>query len=694
MKFKIITIITLIVINLVDLNSQEIDKDSLRIRPLDEVIVTATRSIRELSSLPLPVTLISRNKIIKSGTVRLNEILNEQTGITTVFDESGFEGVQIQGISSDYILILIDGVPLIGRSAGNFDLSRIAVGNIKQVEIVKGPSSSLYGSEALGGVINIITEESKTENLEGNLSYRLGTFFQQDLNLNIKQTINKFKYSLFINRLSSSGYDLKPELNRPSFYPFRNYTFNARASQELNNKISAFLSFRFYDQIQESEITLDDIFFEGETKENDYNFHFRLDQQVNDNFDLDYELYYTSYGVKELIGSIFNKKILSDSYFYQKLFRPEIRGNYSLGKSTITGGIGFQYDQLERTFFEEKVNFNSQYIFLQIDINPTKKINLIIGGRFDNHSEYANQLSPKIAFHYKINNDFAFKGSVGYGFKAPAFRQLYFDFTNSAVGYTVLGHNVASEKVDELQRQGQILQVVVSENELITPLKAESSVGYNFGTTYKNNNWNLDLNLFRNDFKNLIDTRIIARKINGQNIFGYVNYDLIYTTGLEINTGFNITQNLNISAGYQLLYAFDKNKEKLIKNKEVFARDFETNQTVLIQRNQYFGLSNRSRHLANLKFYYDLTKSKININLRLIYRSRFAEYDTNGNGLIDNYDDSFIQGYITTNISVSKTFSNKLSFQSGLANNLIDYTDQNIPPIPGFLGFIKLNYKL
>lgn len=693
MKFKKVTILTLFVINLVDLNAQEIHKDSLIIRPLDEVVVTATRSIRDLSSLPLPVALISRNKIIKSGTVRLNEILNEQTGITTVFDESGFEGVQIQGISSDYILILIDGVPLIGRRAGNFDLNRIALGNIKQVEIVKGPSSSLFGSEALGGVINIISEESKTENLEGNLSYRLGTFFQQDINLNIKQTINKFKYSFFINRFSSSGYDLN-DLNGTSFYPFRNYTVNGRASQKINNKISAFLSFRFYDQIQESEITLDNIFFEGETKENDFNFHLRLDQQVKDNFDLDYELYYTSYDVKELIKSISTKKIISDSYFYQKLFRPEIRGNYSLNKSTITGGIGLQYDQLERTFFDEKVNFNSQYIFLQIDVNPTKKLNLIMGSRFDNHSEYANQLSPKIAFHYKLNNNFSFKGSIGYGFKAPAFRQLYFDFTNSAVGYTVLGYNVAIEKIDELQTQGQILQLVVSGNQLATPLKAESSIGYNFGTTYKHNNWNLDLNLFRNDFKNLIDTRIIARKINGQNVFSYVNYDSVYTTGLEINTGFDITQNLNISAGYQLLYAFDKNKERRIKNKEVFGRDFETNQSFLLRKGEYFGLSNRSRHLANIKFFYDLTKSKININLRLIYRSKYAEYDTNGNDLIDNYDTSFIQGYITTNISLSKTFSDKLRFQSGLSNNLIDYTDENTPPIPGFLGFVKLNYKL
>ena len=70
----------------------------------------------------------------------------------------GGEGVQMQGLDSEYTLVLIDGVPLIGRSAGTLDLSRLSVGNIKQIEIVKGASSSLYGSEALGGVINIITD--------------------------------------------------------------------------------------------------------------------------------------------------------------------------------------------------------------------------------------------------------------------------------------------------------------------------------------------------------------------------------------------------------------------------------------------------------------------------------------------------------------------------------------------------------
>jgi outer membrane receptor for ferrienterochelin and colicins len=210
--------------------------------------------------------------------------------------------------------------------------------------------------------------------------------------------------------------------------------------------------------------------------------------------------------------------------------------------------------------------------------------------------------------------------------------------------------------------------------------------------TYKKGKWNTELNLFRNDFKNLIDTRIIARKINGQNVFSYVNFDEIYTTGLEINAGYKINKNLSLSAGYQLLYAFDKTKEQLVENGEVFARELQTNQTVVVDKSDYFGLVNRSRHNGNFKVFYDIPKVKANLNLRLLYRSKYAQFDTNGNSLIDSYDTSFIDGYVTTNIAANKTFFTDFNLQIG-ANNLLDYRDENIPSLPGIQGYARINYQ-
>tara|TARA_R110002020_G_scaffold117986_1_gene269685 strand:- start:88211 stop:90298 length:2088 start_codon:yes stop_codon:yes gene_type:complete len=674
-------------------HSQGKDPDSTLTTQLKEVVLTATRTERQLSSLPLPVTLITKQTINQSGTVRLNEILQEQTGIVTVADESGFEGVQIQGISSEYILILIDGVPLVGRSAGNFDLSRLTVGNIKQIEVVKGPSSSLYGSEALGGVINIITEKPDTESLSGNASYRIGSNTTQDINLDLQQHYGPLRYGFFVNRFSSEGYDLRPDTEGQTVPPFHNYTFNGRTYLDLNDKLALFSSGRFFDQKQDAGITVDNISYEGDSKEREWNAHLRLDHKWNPKLETQYELYFTNYTATELLAEPLNGEVLSDSDFDQTLLRPEIRSTYTFtDNSKLTGGAGYQFDRLDRTYFDGEAAFESQYLYLQYDVNPLAPLNVILGGRFDNHSEYNDQFSPKLAIRYQLNEQLSLRSSVGYGFKAPDFRQLYFDFSNSALGYTVLGYNVAVAKLMELEALGQISNILVPYSELGDPLKAERSIGYNLGVVYKLDKLSVDINLFRNDFENMIDTRAIARKTNGQNVFSYSNFHEIFTTGGEVNATYSLTDDLNLSAGYQLLYAYDKEKKESVKNGEVFARDPLTNQTLAIKGSDHFGLINRSRHNANLKLFYNLPKAAANMNVRVLYRSKYAQYDTNGNGLIDSYDSSFIKGNLLINVAATKNIYKKFDIQLG-ANNLFDSTDENIPGQPGMQLFAKLNYQ-
>ncbi len=673
-------------------DTKTIQKDSSKVEALDEVIISATRTPRQLSSLPLPVTLISKKQIKQTGTIRLNEILSEQTGVIVVPDESGFEGIQIQGIGAEYVMIMIDGVPLVGRSAGNFDLSRLAVGNIKQIEVVKGPSSALYGSEALGGVINIITDKPKSEELKGNASFRVGSFRQLDTNINIDQKFEKLGYSIFLNRFSSEGYDLTPETAGQTVSPFENYTLNGRLFYDFNDHLKLFSSTRYYTQNQENNFETTDDIFEGESEETEWNTHLRLNHKWNDNLRFEYEFYFTNYKAIESSQSPITDNVLFSSNFNQHLLRPEIRSIYNTNNlGTITSGIGYQYDALDRAFFDNQINFNSQYIYAQWDLDVLDDLNLIIGARFDNHSEYSDQLSPKLALRYDVNENLAIKGSVGYGFKAPDFRQLYFDFTNSAVGYTVLGYNVVSDKLLELQNAGQILDIVAPLEQFNYPLKAESSVGINVGAVFKKDKWKAELNLFRNDFKNLIDTQIIARKINGQNVFSYRNFDEVLFTGLELDVNFNWTDNLNLSGGYQLLYAYDKRQLDRIENEELFTID-NSGRTVLVERSDYFGLVNRSRHTANFKAFYTIPKIKSNINLRFIYRSKYGQFDTNGNTILDTYDDSFVNGFITANFAFTKQFGNHFDLQVG-ANNLFDYTDNNIPNLNGIQLFSTLNYN-
>ena len=127
------------------------------VRMDETVVVTGTRSPHLLKDAIIQTDLIRSEEIQQQGATRLSDVIQERVGLSVISDHG--TGVQVQGLDPDYTLVLIDGEPVIGRTAGTLDLTRFSVGNLEQVEIVKGPTSSLYGSEALAGVINLITRK-------------------------------------------------------------------------------------------------------------------------------------------------------------------------------------------------------------------------------------------------------------------------------------------------------------------------------------------------------------------------------------------------------------------------------------------------------------------------------------------------------------------------------------------------------
>lgn len=665
--------------------SQTIEKkkDSLKTEKLDEVVITATRTIRQLSTLPMPVTIVTKDAIKKSNSVRLGDILNEQTGLITIPDFGGGEGIQLQGLDSQYTLILIDGVPLIGRSAGTLDLNRVTIGNIKQIEVVKGASSSLYGSEALGGVVNIITDTPKY-GFKGDVNYRSGSFATNDMSASSSYKKEKFGLSTFINRYSSSGYDLDTSNDLNTVDPFTNYTFETKLTYEISDKTELLLSGRYYTQNQEAIPTAS---LRGESDINEWNVRFKLATRHNSKWNSLLEFYATRYKADEFLNNT-NGTLFSESFFNQLFVRPEIRSTYRIKKNELTVGIGTTHESLERTYFTTKPVFNSPYVFAQYDINPTEKWNIILGARYDNHNKYQSQFSPKFAANYKINDQISVKGSVGYGFKAPDFRQLYFNFTNATVGYTVLGYNAVATAIPLLESQGQIANILVPVSEFSNALKPESSVGINLGGSYNiTPKLQFSFNAFRNNIDNLIDTRIIANKTNGQNVFSYYNVNKVYTEGIEVNARWKITNRLKVFSGYQLLYAKDKEAIKEFDNGNVNATS-----TIILTKDQYFGLFNRSRHMANLKIFYSIPAWKLDANIRATYRSKYGLTDTNSNSYLDTFDD-FVKGYAIVDIAFNKNVFKNYQLGIGLDNafNFID--TQNISNIPGRIFYGKLNIQ-
>ncbi|WP_026775737.1 TonB-dependent siderophore receptor [Polaribacter sp. Hel_I_88] len=676
--------------SLVAQQEKEVAKDSTKVEALEEVIISATRTIRQLSSLPLPAQIISKKEIKAVNSIRLSDILNEQTGLITVPDFGGGEGIQLQGLDSQYTLILIDGVPLVGRSAGTLDLNRVSVGNIKQIEIIKGASSSLYGNEALGGVINIITEDPKN-GFNGNANYRGGSFGTHDIITNLNYKKNKFGINAFVNRFSSDGYDLVENDAVNTVEPFSNYTLNSKITYDFSENTKLLLSGRFYHQNQDNVASET---LKGESEIKEWNTLAKLDHTFNEKWSSYLEFYATQYKAEEFLNDEIGNSF-SRSDFNQLFVRPELRTTYQLNeKNAFIGGVGLTHERLKRTDFFGAPVFNSPYIYAQYDGNPTEKINIILGARFDDHSEYHSQFSPKGAIRYKLNDKIVIKSSVGYGFKTPDFRQLYFDFTNATVGYTVLGYNAVSTRIPQLEADGQLLSIVVPVSEFNDNLKPESSIGYNFGIDVNPiSNLKLNINLFRNNIENLIDTRVIARRTNGQNVFSYFNVNRVYTQGLEFNANYKLSENITILGGYQLLYAKDKEVEQDFENGEVFARITPSSPSFRLQKDDYFGLFNRSRHMANFKIFYTIPKWNLDINLRSTYRSKFGLFDTNGNTYLDKYDD-FVNGYTIWDFAVNKTIYKSYKVGIGM-DNILGFNDpQNISNIAGRIiyGTININF--
>ena len=200
---------------------------------MDEIMVSANKTEKPFVQLTVPAKIISKKEIESSGHSRLDEIISEQVGIITVPGFGGSEGIQLQGIDPEYTLILIDGMPVIGRVAGILDLSRISLGSVERIEIIKGASSSLYGSEALGGVVNIITNKPKSEGFSKKIYYQYGTYNTHDMLADISYKKNRFSVYGNINQYSSDGYDLVEGDGQNTVEPFKNLTGGIGISYDM-----------------------------------------------------------------------------------------------------------------------------------------------------------------------------------------------------------------------------------------------------------------------------------------------------------------------------------------------------------------------------------------------------------------------------------------------------------------------------
>lgn len=691
-------------------NSLFAQGDTLFNKTLDEVVITATRTERKLGNVAVPVRIINQKAIQQAGSLRLKDILQEQAGL---FITNGFgAGVQMQGLNPDYTLIMIDGEPLAGRTAGVLDLNRFTVGNIKKIEIVKGPSSSLYGSEAMAGVINIITDRSFVKNLGAGIRYGFGnpddgwafpagnkTFKNVDINLNGSTTINKLGLQFSTNVFYLDGISLRPFSTDRVPQPIFRLTNQVQVNYPFSVRTKLNISLRHaYDHIKQefavgNNGSVTNSY--GREANHDININPVLTHQFNNKVKSSLRLYTSLYNGSQRLNF---KEKPDSSYvdeFKQHFYRAENQTDISWSKTTLTVGGGYIIDEARSTRYDN-ISSNKQntvlYGFAQHEWKPSDKIILIAGLRYDDNKLFAAAFSPKLAVRYKVSSKFLLNASIGRGFKAPDFRQLYLNFTNNAAGgYSVYGSIDAVKIITEQQRLGQIAEVKEDFYRL-RELKPEFSTGINIGGTYHySDELSFNLNVFRNDIEELIDVRQVATKSNGAQIYSYINIKNAYTQGGEAEINWQPLRQLKISSGYQLLITADKEELKSVKAGKEFTRDANGFSRVL-NRDEYTGLPNRSKHMANLKFTFENQKEFF-ATARFIYRSQWAVANRDGNGVY-NSNDEFAEGFMLVNISTGKKLKNGIRLQAGM-DNVFNYQDVNyLPNLQGRMIYVGAQIKL
>ena len=697
---RLTTLLFLLALSLT--TSAQVDSGFNANRTLDEIVVTGTRTERKLSNVAVPTTVISNKTIKLSGSLRLNDILQEQTGL---FITSGTgsnavgggvfgNGVQLQGLSPDHTLILLDGEPLIGRQGGVMDLSRFAVGNIRKIEMVKGPSSSLYGSDAMGGVINIITDPLPGNNF--NAGIRTGSFLNTDVYTSGNTIDKKLSIYYFLNRNSSNGFELDKTTPEKTLDPYYNYTSQLKLTYRFTTNTKLMVNSRGFYGLQQSRYAINsstlNIAGNGKTKDFIINpvFTHRFNNQLQTNM----RFIASGYQFTQQLDSINNKKQYYFDQFRQNFYRAENQTDYSWNeKNTLSVGAGFTLQTVNTTRYSKEQQQQMWHAFAQHEWKGINNLTLISGLRYDYNTDFAARLSPKLAAQYKINDKIKLTGSYGAGFKAPDFRQLYLNFTNNAAeGYSIYGSNEFSMPMLQQQQSMGLIATILPAASLITQLKPEISKGFNLGAQLLFcTSITMDINLFRNDVSNLINYIPVATHPNGTSVFSYINVNSAYTQGAEMNISYKLAA-FSINGGYQFLQTADKEELQKVNNKKVYGRDEVNGSARLMTRTDYSGLLNRSKHMANLRLFWQQKSNKLNASLRFIYRSRFGVADRDGNGFANmkvEYAPAMLQANMTVGYHISRSFR----LQGGINNLFNQVNARYMSNIPGINWFTGLHYS-
>ena len=398
--------------------------DSLQ---LDRIVITASKIPLSQRETTKPVLIIDREQIERSSGRDLSQILNQQSGIR-VNDSYGAPSngriLYMQGAAAQNTLILVDGLPISDPSGvgGLFDLRLLPTNNVERIEVIKGSQSTLYGTDAIAGVVNLITRSGSGHSFSGTGKFSYGSYNSLNTSAGINGSAgSSVRYTLNFNRESSDGFSAAANPGSNGDFDDDGYLMNSfygkvDLSVLSGLTISPFLNFTFYEgdfdggafQDADNKFTLE-MYNPGIQAE------YRIENlRINGgyNYTRTQRSFLSQFGENEFEGQFHNTDLF---------------GNYSMSQ-TVQFLTGLNYQDFSIPGRAEGEDFRNAQIlspYATIYLKNLNGFSAELGYRLNNHTEYGNNSTFSFSPAYSITDQIKLFGSVTTGFKAPTLDELF-----------------------------------------------------------------------------------------------------------------------------------------------------------------------------------------------------------------------------------------------------------------------------
>ncbi|GAB5417658.1 MAG: TonB-dependent receptor [Crocinitomicaceae bacterium] len=497
----------------------------------DEVIVTAQYGQSTVENSVHRIKVIDREKMDAMGAVNLKDVLSNEMGVRLTQDNVLGSSMSLQGISGENVKILIDGVPVVGRLDGSIDLSQINLNEIERIEIVEGPLSVNYGTNALAGVINLISKKSARNQVSAGTSGYYESIGHYNTTIDIDFGKKNHSFGVAAGRNFFDGWnptheDFKnpePIADERRFVLWnpKEQVFGNASYQYTQSNWNIRYKFDFFDESilnrglprQPYFTTAFDDVYNTRRIDNTLNIKRRIGTfgKFNSLFSYNrYDRVKNSFFVDltSLDQQLTNAASDQDtSVFDQWLFRGSYISNND--SSFVNYQIGYEVlieSATGRRILNRRQQQGDFALFATAEIRPMKQLVLRPGLRYSYNTTYQTPLLPSLNIKWSLSKKFDFRASYARGFRAPGIKELYFEFVD-------INHNI-----------------VGNDN-----LKAESS--HNISSAFSHNirkkKWGLQTELM--GFYNSISNRISLAATDAIQ-FSYVNVGAFQSTGTRLST--------------------------------------------------------------------------------------------------------------------------------------------------------------